>query len=80
MLRHSRVEGVGRQAVFALEKTKSARGNNDMRILAFEADRAITVFNLDPIGQSNLKPHRAAMTAACMPFQFITHKTPVDFG
>lgn len=79
MLSDAGIEGVGRQAVFAFEKSKPACRDNDVSILALEADRAIAVFNLDPIGQGDLKPDSPTMTSALMPSHFITHKTPVDF-
>lgn len=41
-----------------------------MRILAFQADRAITVFHFDTVGQGNFKADFAAMTAALMPSEF----------
>ena len=38
MLSDAGIEGVGRQAVFSFEKTKPARRDNDVSILALETD------------------------------------------
>ena len=60
------VERVGRQHIIAAEQSKPAGGNNDVRILAFQADRAITVFDLYPGRKIHFEPNRAAMTTAQM--------------
>ena len=77
MLRLTGIERIGRHRALIREQPETAAGYDDVGVLAFQTNRAVTVLDLDPVGQGDLETNIAAMAAALMPFIVSHHRISV---